>query len=330
MGINKETTRKHMLSFDERLIIEKLWNIQQRSVSYISRYLDRPRTSIERELKRGNMLYFRDVTDTTIRSLKMHTRLKYSARYAQQFIDSNKIIHEYRHKLTPENRVLIEHELSTGLSPESIKKIHPELSMSAVTIRNYIKRGLIQNTSSKKLDTYKHNVVDNQMDDKAGNNGVSLVEYSKYWIVKLYADKKAYNRTAVMMFIECNTYYTVLIRIEDKTLFDYATGIRIFLTNFAFATKGLIITDNDYSIDDLTKLYPKINIRSFNLKNDIKMTERSNFILNFLPETNNLINVRQNNLDSISEIINHYSKNGENTEWSTARLFDKNIHERFE
>lgn len=150
MGIHKETSRKNMLSFDERLLIEKLWNVQQRSVSYISRYLDRSRQSINQELSRGNMLYFKDVNDETIRALKMHTRLKYSARYAQQFVDSNKIIHEYRHKITPENRALIEHELSTGLSPESIKKLHPELSMSAVTIRNYIKRGLIQNTSSKK------------------------------------------------------------------------------------------------------------------------------------------------------------------------------------
>lgn len=164
------------------------------------------------------------------------------------------------------------------------------------------------------------------MDDKAGNNGVSLVEYSKYWIVKLYADKMAYNRTAVMMFIECNTYYTVLVRIEDKTLFDYATGIRILLTNFAFATKGLFIGDNEFSINELSELYPKINIHSFKKGVDTKMNDRLDFILNFLPETNNLIKVRQNNLDSISEIINHYSKLGENSGMSTARLFDENIN----
>ncbi|GAK30792.1 hypothetical protein WOSG25_050640 [Weissella oryzae SG25] len=330
MGIKKETNRRNMLSFDERLVIEKLWNTQLKSVNFIARYLNRPRVQVDQELKRGNMLYFKNVTDKTLRSLKSHTRVKYSARYAQQFIDSNKIVHEERHKLTPAIRELIEHNLSKGLSPERIKKLYPDkVPISSVTIRNYIKQGLIQNTSNKKLDTYKNGALE----AKIRNTGVSLAEYSKYWAVSIYADKAVYNRTATMIFVECQTYYTVLVRIEDKTLSDYLLGLRTFLFNFRFQAVGLFVIDFQEYTADLREQNLKINVHSLNLAHDLNLNERFNFINSFLPDTDDVINLRQEHLDHISKIINQHSIHGyvpddETTELSVLELFNKTMNLR--
>ncbi|GAK30737.1 hypothetical protein WOSG25_050090 [Weissella oryzae SG25] len=332
MSIKKETNRRNMLSFDERLVIEKLWNVQLKSVNFIARYLNRPRYQIDQELKRGNMLYFKDTTDTTLRSLKLHTKVKYSARYAQQFIDSNKIVHEERHKLTPAIRELVERNLRKGLSPERIKKLYPgEISVSAITIRNYIKQGLIQNTSSKKLDTYRDNA--SKIEAQIRNTGVSLAEYSKYWAVKVYADKAVYNRTAIMIFVECHTYYTVLVRIEDKALSDYLLGLRTFLFNFQAQTVGFFILNSQSYIADLREQNSKMNIHSFNLTHDLKLNDRFSFIDSFLPGTSNLFNLHQEHLDRISDIINQHSIYGyvpddKAHELSVLQLFNKTMNLR--
>ncbi|MCW0927874.1 helix-turn-helix domain-containing protein [Weissella sp. LMG 11983] len=142
-GDKKKRTFKR-LSFEERILIQEYWNGQSLTVSEVARRLNRDYTTIWNELRRG-VSY--DISDVNPKELKFnaHAWIRYSAEVAEY---NSKKKNESRSgplKLTRKMVEVVEHDMNVKFwSPEDVVARHPEIKVSASTIRNYIRKGYIR------------------------------------------------------------------------------------------------------------------------------------------------------------------------------------------
>ncbi|KXS45997.1 MAG: hypothetical protein AWU54_54 [Candidatus Frackibacter sp. T328-2] len=131
---------KH-LKWEERKIIEHLYNIQEKSITKIAEELDRHRTTISREIKKGKVELLN--TDYT-------TREEYDAKKAQQAYENNATAKGPKIKIAKDHELaqFIEKKIRQKYSPEVIAhKIRNrdqfETNIHWKTIYNYIDKGIL-------------------------------------------------------------------------------------------------------------------------------------------------------------------------------------------
>lgn len=138
--ITESKKGKH-LKWEDRKVIEHLYNIQDKSPKEIGEELDRHRTTISREIKKGQVeLLNSDYT----------TRIEYIAKKAQKVYDSNATAKGPKIKIGKDHQLaqFIEKKIKNKYSPEviadEIKKMDKfKIELHWRTIYNYIDKGVL-------------------------------------------------------------------------------------------------------------------------------------------------------------------------------------------
>lgn len=131
---------KH-LTYDDRKIIEHLYNIQDKSATEIGEELGSHRTTISREIKKG---------EVELRNSDYTIRNEYVADKGQQVYDNNATAKGPKIKLAKEHELadFIEEKIKDKFSPEvianEIKEMDEfEINLHHKTIYNYIDKGIL-------------------------------------------------------------------------------------------------------------------------------------------------------------------------------------------
>jgi len=138
----KEASRKGKhLNYDERKIIEHLYNIQNKSKAEIARELERHRTTISREIKKGKV---------ELRNTDYSIREEYVADKAQRQYDKNATAKGPKIKIAKDHKMadFIEEKIKGKFSPEVIANDMKEndkfeTKLHWKTIYNYIDKGIL-------------------------------------------------------------------------------------------------------------------------------------------------------------------------------------------
>ncbi|MCW0927873.1 MULTISPECIES: helix-turn-helix domain-containing protein [Weissella] len=243
--------RYKRFTFEERLLIQRMWNMRGLSMSAIARYLERSVAAVRKELMRGNVLSFEGLTPGQLRAIRPHGRIKYSAEYADQFVVRNSIIRETTNSLNADIKRLIEYYLNyMGWSPEKIVKEVDEVTVSANTIRNYIRDGLIVDLRKvpdvAKFEAISPHIDFNREDGLSSDEvvlkhmpGVNTDNVFGYWHVTLVKSQDRLDRAMALCFVERKTRFVVLIKLPNGGENALVRAFDYFLQNFG-ATVELI------------------------------------------------------------------------------------------
>ena len=136
-----ESRKGKHLTLDERKLIEHLYNIQEKSPKEIGEELDRHRTTISREIKKGTVeLLNPDYT----------TREEYVAQRGQEVYDNNATAKGPKIKIAKDHELseFIEEKIEANYSPEVIaemidKREDFKIKLHWKTIYNYIDKGIL-------------------------------------------------------------------------------------------------------------------------------------------------------------------------------------------
>lgn len=260
-GDKKKRTFKR-LSFEERILIQEYWNGQSLTVSEVARRLNRDYTTIWNELRRG-VSY--DISDVNPKELKFnaHAWIRYSAEVAEY---NSKKKNESRSgplKLTRKMVEVVEHDMNVKFwSPEDVVARHPEIKVSASTIRNYIRKGYIRVdgpygqkrkrpnhiSTSEELKLLKAERERLEKERLAKMNSseflqtVSLTRYSiderpksvenrryfGHWEIDLVFSRVG-TRKPLMTLVERKTRFSYVVPVESRSGDDIIIGLKKFL-----------------------------------------------------------------------------------------------------
>ncbi|MBM7617403.1 IS30 family transposase [Weissella uvarum] len=133
---------KH-LTFEDRVLLEHYWNVEQKSMTEIADLMGRSQSSISRELYKGSETDLSTIPKRVLNK-NLHGLLKYSARQAQYYKQKANGNRRGSRNLTYAWQKKIELYLNQrGYSPEDFVYEFPGCPMSVATIRNYIAKGYI-------------------------------------------------------------------------------------------------------------------------------------------------------------------------------------------
>lgn len=295
------------MSFEERLTIEDMWTAHD-SISKIARFLERPRSEIKQELERGNMLYFEGLDEHELSLMKLHTRIKYSAEYAQQFVVRNNIYYDERYQLTPELKLFLEDKLER-LSPEKIKSLYPdEVPISTRMIRYYINQVSIKRRS---IHSERH-ITDNQSSDDWELTPVHRIDLEDdiafgNWFAYVNSEIGITQRISTLILVEERTTYVVLIRLEDSNVQNVYLGFDMFLNQYRSNVQSIDLFDVTYLDEQkirLLKYAYATDMHSINRIGVDRLTQRLNEIHHLLPSYEDLALFTQHEFDVLSSILN--------------------------
>ena len=137
----KEDRKGKHLNLSERELIEHLYNIQDKSPAEIGRELNRHRTTISREIKKGKV---------ELRNSDYTIREEYVARKGQQIYDNNatakgpkiKIAKEYEMANYIEEKI-VEDKYSPEVIINELEEDKFDISLHWKSIYNYIDKGIL-------------------------------------------------------------------------------------------------------------------------------------------------------------------------------------------
>lgn len=223
-----EVKRNKHLKWDNRILIEHLYNVQKKKPSEIAKELKKHRTTIEREIKRGLVKILNsDYTERTV----------YSADIAQSKHDRNGTAKGPILKIDKDHELakFIEEKIREKYSPEVIaemiakddrfkKKIHWK------TIYNYIDKGIMLierkdltygNYKARKKGNKKENVV--KLFKKEGRRITDRPKEAEtrkemgHWEMDTLEGKKGANEPILLVLSERASRQERIILMKDKT-----------------------------------------------------------------------------------------------------------------
>lgn len=136
--------RRPKLNEKQRFLIEYLWNEQKMSQVAIAEEIGCTQSSISHELRRGNVLNWDHLSRQAMMKLSSHARIKYSAVRGQYIATQRSIRHGEGSSFTPALKKTIEHWVNEEhWTPEQIASKIQSVDISASTIRNWARQGLL-------------------------------------------------------------------------------------------------------------------------------------------------------------------------------------------
>ncbi len=234
---NKAKNKFSQLKFTDRQIIEQL--IKKLPTKAIANVLQKDRTTIERELKLGQVLITNTVHDVIAIEANLKREYKqrwvYSAEVAQQKRDINATAKGCREKLADNHKFAKEvaRLIKQGYSPyatlQIIKRCNPEiyLDISVKTLYNYIDADYIPNITNKDLwckklpKKVKHKKVRSAYNNVKGlsidNRPKEADERTEFghWEIDLVVGKQG-SKTVMLTLSERMTRYEIIVRLPNK------------------------------------------------------------------------------------------------------------------
>lgn len=226
---------KH-LTYDERKLIEHLYNIQDKSPAEIGDELDRHRTTIKREINKGTV---------ELRNSDYSIRKEYVAARGQEIYDNNATAKGPKIKLAKEHKLadFIEEKIEENYSPEVIaekikEKDEFNIELHAKTIYNYIDKGiLLVDRDDLTYGRYKKNSSSQKREKestKRRKEGRRIADRPKeaekreelgHWEMDLLEGKKGKGEPFLLVLTERCSRKEIIEKIEAKTKKEVIKGL---------------------------------------------------------------------------------------------------------
>jgi len=256
--IIEDRSGKH-LNWEERKIIEHLYNIQGKSKAEIGRELGRHRTTISREINKGEVeLLNSDYT----------TRKEYDAKKGQKKYENNATAKGPKIKIAKDHKLakFIEEQIRDNYSPEVIshqisQKDEFEIELHWSTIYNYIDKGILmidrEDLTYGEYKTTKSNKKREKLSTKKRKEGRRISDRPEaadkreelgHWEMDLLEGKKGRDEPFLLVLTERFSRREIIEKIPNKTQesvisgldrIERRTGVRGFRKRFKSIT-----TDN--------------------------------------------------------------------------------------
>jgi len=216
------------LVYEERLVIEHLYNKQKKNAGEIAEELGRHRTTLSREIKRGIV---------ELLNSDYSTRLEYSAEIGQNVKETNGTVKGPNLKIANDHKLseFIEEKIRDKYSPEVISKLILEeesfkIKIHWKTIYNYIDKGvLLVERSDLVHGTYKSRKKERKVDSlsrrklKEGRmisdrpEAIESREELGHWEMDLVEGKKQDGGSVLLVLSERCSRKEIIELLPDKT-----------------------------------------------------------------------------------------------------------------
>lgn len=331
---NKEKRKGKHLKWNDRKIIEHLYNIQDKSAREIADELGKHRTTISREIKKGKVeLLNSDYT----------TREEYDAKKAQEKYDNNATAKGPKIKIGRNHELakFIENKIKENYSPEVISyKISQndkfEINIHWKTIYNYIDKGVLmvdrEELTYGRYKSSKSNKRQEKISTTRRKEGRRIYDRPKeadereelgHWEMDLVEGKKDNNEPVLLVLTERFSRREIIEKIPSKSQesvikgldrIERRTGVREFRKQFKTIT-----TDNGkefYDYKGIETSYTKSNIartKHYYADSYSPWQRGSNENLNkmirrFIPKGASFKSYSRNDIKRIQEWINNYPR----------------------
>lgn len=125
-------------------LIEYLSNDRKMSQVAIAEEIGMTQSTVSHELQKGNVLNRDHLSRQAVMSLSSHARIKYSSARGQYIATQRSIRHGEGSSFTPALKKTIEHWINEKhWTPEQIASKVQSVDISASTIRNWIRQGML-------------------------------------------------------------------------------------------------------------------------------------------------------------------------------------------
>lgn len=331
---NTKSRKGKHLKWEDRKIIEHLYNIQKKSKSAIARELGRHRTTISREIERGKLVLLN--SDYT-------QRIEYDAEIAQKSYDDNATAKGAKIKIGKDHKLaeFIEKKIKENYAPEVIAEIIKEdeqfeIKIHWKTIYNYIDKGVLfldrddlvygnYKKSNKDKPKEKESTKKRKEGRKISDRPKEADERSEigHWEMDLVEGRKGKDEPFLLVLTERYSRKEIIELIPNKTQESVIKGLdrierRIGVRKFRDLFKT-ITTDNG------KEFYDYEGIETSFTGSDIPRTSQyyadaycswqrgSNENLNkmirrFLPKKSSFKNISRNEVKRIERWINNYPR----------------------
>lgn len=226
-NITEDVKGKHLI-YEERRIIEHLYNIQKKKPSEIAIEMNKHRTTIEREIKRGLV----DNLTADYREIKV-----YSAEVAQEDYNNKGTAKGAKVKIGKDYKLeeYIEAGIKGNRSPEVLaygikENIEIETKIHWKTIYNYIDKGILNVTREElRYGRYKKRKRNKKKEDpvrKLNKEGRRIYDRPKevesretkgHWEMDTVEGKKEPGAPILLVLSERATRKEIIIKMKDKT-----------------------------------------------------------------------------------------------------------------
>ncbi|CAK1230232.1 IS30 family (Tra8) [Fructobacillus cardui] len=274
----KGRLRRPKLTEKQRYLIEYLWNDCKMSQVAIAEEIGMTQSTVSHELQKGNVLNWDHLPRQAVMSLSSHARIKYSSARGQYIATQRSIRHGEGSLFTPALKKTIEHWVNDEhWTPEQIASKVQSVDISASTIRNWIRHGMLdvkpyvyRRRKSNKLNKRETEIAEQQARKKeelaylqeklrdqnaliprrisARSESVLTRKQFGHWEIDLVCPAKSdsddlTHRAVILTLAERKTRYYVCIKLGGRTAQEVVLGMKAFYKEYGNYVRS-ITADN--------------------------------------------------------------------------------------